>query len=425
MKNASTDGMKTIDRQWQKLRSASDISAAKFALSIGDSREILARLPAGSVHTCLTSPPYWKARDYGASKQIGLEADVGAYVRNMVAVFRGVRRLLKDDGTAWLNIGDCYLNGCGTVNGRPPATGWKRNKQLSLVPFRVALALEEDGWWVRNVCAWHKPNAMPASVTDRLANTWEPMFLLAKSEQYYFNLDAIRVPHRTDDSIERRRAVNGHNNGKAKGKAELRRWLNSPRHRATIDGLKEVRRRPNAPEAVVLASYLQKALAKKGLTIASVAEQLGEPFERTRHYFRTDAIGSRLPPERTWERLKRLLDLGPEFDEAMRVEIGDNVFRNHPNGKNPGDMTSIAASAGGSQEHFAIMPVGLAEWALKATLPANGICLDPFMGTGSTGVAAIRLGGRFVGVDVSSPCLAEFARRFGNLGRLNGHTSAQ
>jgi len=395
---------------WRTICATAAVSSKRYAVLVGDSRESLATLPAACIDTCLTSPPYWRARDYAHSRQIGLESSVDEYIKNIVAVFREVRRVLHDRGTAWLNIGDCYLNGCGTVNGKPPRTGWKRNKQLCLVPFRVALALEDDGWWVRNVGVWHKPNAMPASVGDRLTNTWEPVFLLTKSERYHFDLDAIRIPHQSDDAIERRRAENGHNNGKAKGKTELRRWLNSPRHRATIDGLKEVRRRPNAPEAPVLAAYLQQALARKGVTIDWVAKQIKQPFERTRHYFRTDRIGSRLPPEETWEVFKKLLDLGPEFDDAMRVEIGDNVFRNHPKGKNPGDFQSIAA-ASGSEEHYAIMPVGLAEWALKATLPPNGVCLDPFMGTGSTGVAALNLGGRFIGVDVNRQYLARFVAR--------------
>jgi DNA modification methylase len=409
-------------KNWASIRASAVVSSGQYALFCGDSQEALRSIPNQSVDTCVTSPPYWRARDYGTSKQLGLEHEVDDYVARLVAIFQQVRRVLKDCGTAWLNIGDCYFNGCGTVNGRPPAKGWKRNKQLALVPFRVALALEEDGWWIRNVAVWHKPNAMPSSVKDRLTNTWEPVFLLAKSADYYFDLDAIRVPHQTDDSIERRRAENGHNNGKAKGKSELRRWLNSPRHRVTIDGLKEVRRRPGAPRSTTLAAYLQSALEKKGVTIGWVAEKLGLPFERTRHYFRTDAIGSRLPPEETWHRLKGLLDLGPEYDDAMTVELGDNVFRNHPKGKNPGDMTSIASS-GASQEHFATMPVPLAEWALKATLPTNGVCLDPFMGTGATGIAAMKMGGRFVGIDVQKSFLSQFVGRL-HVGKLNGKARA-
>src|SRR5262249_16181269 len=150
-------------------------------------------------------------------------------------------------------------------------------------------------------------------------------------------------------------------NGKASGQAGLRRWLNSPRHRSTIDGLKTVKRRPNAPRAVELAAYLRDALERKGRSIAWVAEQLDLPFERTRHYFRTDEIGSRLPPEDTWQRLKGLLDLDESFDEAMEVEVGDNVFRNHPKGKNPGDLISVALRGSG-HPHFATMPRPLAEW---------------------------------------------------------------
>jgi len=401
---------KATDSEWATICSVASLSTSRYAAILGDAEESLRRLPPGTVNTCVTSPPYWQARDYGNPRQIGLESRVEDYVQRFVGVFDALRRVLAEDGTVWLNVGDRYLHGCGTVDGKPPEKGWKRNKQLTLVPFRLALALQEDGWWVRNVLSWHKPNAMPASVTDRLSNTWEPVLLLTKAEKYYFDLDAIRIPHTTDDEIERRRAANGRNNGKAKGQKDLRRWLNSPRHRASIDGLKEIRRRPNAPDPTILAAYLREALNRKGVTLHWVAEQLGLPFERTRHYFRTDQIGSRLPPEDTWEQLKSLLDLGPEFDEAMQVEVGDNVFRNHPKGKNPGDMVRISAS-GASTEHFAVMPVALAEWALKATLPPGGVCLDPFMGIGSTGIAVLRLGGRFVGIDIERRFINQFAKR--------------
>lgn len=393
---------------WEEIASGAQVSSAEYALFLGSAEAVLTGLPAGSVHTCLTSPPYWSVRDYEHPDQIGLEADLDGYVSALVRTFREVRRVLRDDGTAWLNVGDCYFHGAGTVNGLPPTTGWKRNKQLCLAPFRLALALQEDGWWVRNAVVWHKPNAMPSSVRDRLTNTWEPVFLLAKAERYYFNLDAIRVPHQTDDAHERARAERGEANGKAKGKEDLRRWLNSPRHRVTIEGLREVRRRPNAPDCTRLAAYLRAAAARRGVDVRWVARQLGLPYERTRHYFRSDRLGSRLPPEDVWERLKVLLDLGTEYDEAMAVEVGDNAFRNHPNGRNPGDLQSITLS-GASREHFATMPLGLAEWALKATLPPRGVCLDPFMGTGTTGVAALRQGGRFVGIDLREDFLAHFA----------------
>jgi DNA modification methylase len=387
-------------RDWSSIKAAATYSGSDFALFIDDSVNALSQLPDGSVNTSLTSPPYWSARDYAHSDQLGLEDDVNDYVERLVKVYRELYRVLADDGTAWLNIGDTYFNKTITVNGKPPRSGWQRSKQLSLVPFRVALALEDDGWWLRNVAVWQKPNAIPSSVQDRFTNTWEPVFLLAKSDRYYFNLDAVRVPHSTDDSTERVRAERGNADGKAKGKQELRRWLNSPRHRSTIDGLREVERRPNAPEAVELAAYLRTFLKKRKRSIQWVADELGLPFERTRHYFRVDEIGSRLPPPETWERLKDLLELDDAYDVAMQIEVGDNVFRNHPLGRNPGDVMSFSVAAHRGT-HLAVMPMKLASHTLRATLPPGGSCLDPFMGSGTTGHAARALGGRFIGIDVN------------------------
>jgi DNA modification methylase len=395
--------------QWDQIKKKAYLKGDRYALFKGDAAKALCKIPDSSVNTCLTSPPYWSVRDYEAKEQIGLEDSVEAYVEKIVAVFREVKRTLTNDGTAWLNIGDCYINGAKAGD---PA--WKRNKQLALVPFRVAIALENDGWWVRNTVVWNKPNAMPSSTSDRLTNAWEPIFLLAKSDRYFFNLDSVRVPHKTEDHIERRRAADGNAAGKAKGREELRRWLNSPRHRATIDGLKEVRRRPNAPQATELAAYLRAAADKKGIAVKDVATVLGQPFERVRHYFRTDEIGARRPPEETWSTLKALLSLDDRYDEAMSIEVGDNVFRNHPNGRNPGDVQSFPLTGGASDTkgHFALMPSSLANWCLQASLPPGGVCLDPFMGAGTTGLAALAMGGRAVGVDVRPDYLELAASRF-------------
>lgn len=406
-------GMRKTDRAWEAAQASADVKGNDYALFVGDSLRVLKNLPSEAVSTCLTSPPYWGARDYEHDDQIGLEETIEEYVGRLADVFDEVKRILKPRGTAWLNLGDCYLHGVGTIGGKPPKTGYRRNKQLALIPFRVALALQERGWWVRNTLVWQKTNAMPASVRDRLTNTWEPVFLLAKSEDYFFNLDAVRVPHRTSDAIERLRAEKGAN-GKAKGKNELRRWLNSPRHRATIEGLREIRRRPNAPEAIELAAYLRRAAERKGLSIKQIARQMGQPFERIRHYFRTDEIGSRVPPEETWEELKELLDLGTEFDDAMSVEVRDNVFRNHPKGRNPGDVASFAV-APSAATHFATMPQSLADWLLSATLEQGETCLDPFMGVGTTGLSALRRGGRFIGMDIHRHYLKDFVRLAGGV----------
>lgn len=177
-------------------------------IHLGDCREILKGLPANSVHCCVTSPPYFGLRDYGCDGQIGLESTPAEFVAQMVAVFREVRRVLRDDGVLWLNLGDTYAaGGMGQGSGkqltnRGTATGGHMDKprkapdglkpkDLIGVPWRVAFALQEDGWWLRQEIIWHKPNPMPESVTDRCTKSHEQIFLLAKSERYYFDSVAI------------------------------------------------------------------------------------------------------------------------------------------------------------------------------------------------------------------------------------------
>ena len=178
-----------------------------YDLHVGDCRAILATLPERSVQCVVTSPPYFGLRDYGASGQIGLEPTPDAYVAELVEVFRGVRRVLRDDGTVWLNLGDSYA-GAGYSNhdntgGAQREDGGKqkhltgsglKNKDLIGIPWRVAFALQADGWYLRSDIIWHKPNPMPESVTDRPTKSHEYIFLLTKSARYYYDLEAIREP---------------------------------------------------------------------------------------------------------------------------------------------------------------------------------------------------------------------------------------
>ena len=177
---------------------------------VGDCRERLAELPDESVHCCVTSPPYYGLRDYGVDGQLGLEESPDAYVAGLVEVFREVRRVLRDDGTLWLNLGDSYAGGGGfspdspsnragskqtTQKGAKPGgikpQGVVKPKDLIGIPWRVALALQADGWYLRSDIIWHKPNPMPESVRDRPTSAHEHLFLLAKSGRYYYDADAI------------------------------------------------------------------------------------------------------------------------------------------------------------------------------------------------------------------------------------------
>lgn len=201
-------------------------------IQVGDCRELLKAMPAQSVHCCVTSPPYFGLRDYGMAAQIGLEQTPDAFVAELVDVFREVRRVLRDDGTLWLNIGDSYA-GAGYSNhkgtgGTQREDGGKqrhlsgtgcKNKDLIGIPWRVAFALQADGWYLRQDIIWHKPNPMPESVRDRCTKAHEYIFLLSKSERYYFDSEAMREPCSED---MQRRAAKGHTRG-AGGKIDASR----------------------------------------------------------------------------------------------------------------------------------------------------------------------------------------------------------
>lgn len=199
----------------------------------GDCRALLSTLAAESVQTCVTSPPYFGLRDYGVAGQIGLEATPDAFVAELVAVFRDVRRVLRDDGTLWLNLGDSYtgsgkggnpeagkqatnrgsqsvgsLYGTGKTTRETAVTNVTRGtfgigaKQLLGMPWRVAFALQSDGWILRADIVWEKPSVMPESVTDRPTRSHEYVFLLAKNPTYYYDADAIAEPAVTDQERE-------------------------------------------------------------------------------------------------------------------------------------------------------------------------------------------------------------------------------
>jgi len=203
-------------------------------LYCGDALEVLRELPDNTVHCCITSPPYFGLRDYGIDGQIGLEETPEEYVVRLVEVFREVRRVLHPAGTLWLNLGDSYAGSWGNYhpnsppgkhgqrlkntarwnreayrdqNFRPPTAGLKclKPKDLVGIPWRVALALQADGWWLRQDLIWHKSNCMPESVKDRCTKAHEYLFLLARSERYYFDPVSIQEPVKDDTAARYKR----------------------------------------------------------------------------------------------------------------------------------------------------------------------------------------------------------------------------
>ena len=207
------------------------------SIILGDCRDVLKTLPDESVHCVVTSPPYFGLRDYGVDGQIGLEPTPDAFVAEMVGVFREVRRVLRTDGTCWLNLGDSYAGSWGAQSrehagkhaphvsalsanqvkaaairasgtGSASRTPGLKPKDLIGIPWRVAFALQADGWWLRQDIIWHKLNPMPESVTDRCTKAHEYLFLLTKSATYHYDNLAIAEPlARPDEGTRNRRSV--------------------------------------------------------------------------------------------------------------------------------------------------------------------------------------------------------------------------
>ncbi|MBZ9975496.1 DNA-methyltransferase [Mesorhizobium sp. BR-1-1-10] len=186
---------------------------------LADARYKLAEFPDGHFQCCVTSPPYWGLRDYEHPDQIGAEDELDDYVRDLVSVFREVRRTLRDDGTFWLNIGDAYTSGGRTwrapdkknkgraMTYRPDTPDGLKPKDLIGLPWKIAFALQADGWYLRSDIVWNKPNCQPESVKDRPTRSHEFVFLLTKSEKYYFDQAGMVEPATGTQGSKNRRTV--------------------------------------------------------------------------------------------------------------------------------------------------------------------------------------------------------------------------
>ena len=312
-------------------------------LLIGDALTELRKLPDASIDMVLTSPPYFRLRDYGRDEQIGLEPHVDDWVRRLLPVMRELRRVLRPTGSLWLNLGDTFAT--------HPREGAER-KSLLLGPERLALAMAADGWVLRNKIVWAKTNPRPTSVPDRLACTWEPVYLFTAGSRAFFDLDAIRQPHQT-----------------------------RPRRRGF---------RPDPRSG---------AASRKGTG-----------------------------------------RFGPKSDRLGGLTVLKAQGRvGHPLGKNPGDVWQLATGGLRIGSHPAVFPPALAERAILAGCPERrcsncrtayrrlvrrigatavrgalrrqcscpgkesepGVVLDPFLGAGTTALAAERIGRNWVGIELN------------------------
>jgi DNA modification methylase len=312
---------------------------------IGDCLTGLQGLPDGFVHTCVTSPPYYGLRDYGNDGQIGLEETPEAFVQKLVGVFREVKRVLRDDGTLWLNLGDSYAgSGKGGQSEEKRSENWQpeygnkgkryglKPKDLIGIPWMVAFALRADGWYLRQDIIWHKPNPMPESVTDRCTKSHEYIFLLSKSKQYYYDYESIKQESIQDwgsrlDRESKKSFPNGKQNGIRANGIVRDRLLNY--------NSKEKELRPN----VKRGGYEKEA------------------------------------------------DIPLPTDKANKRSVWTVTTKPF------------------SEAHFATYPEDLIAPCIKAGCPEGGLVLDPFMGAGTTALVARKLNRNYVGFELNEDYL--------------------
>lgn len=314
----------------------------------GDCREILRSLPDESVHCVVTSPPYWGLRDYGVAGQLGMEATYTEHVETMADLFDEVRRVLRKDGTLWLNYGDSYAS---SVNGRSAADtkaagnddrtfrdkpfstvqGILKPKDMCGIPWRVAFALQERGWYLRQDIIWAKPNPMPESVADRCTKAHEYVFMLTKSARYHYDADAI-----AEDAI-----YSGLANQDASGFKDPRSF--NGKHK---DGYR------------------------------TSDKQRG-------HGRRHAGFNDR------WDQMERAEQCSGKRNKRSVWNVATKPF---------------------SEAHFATFPPELIEPCILAGCPKGGTVLDPFGGAGTTGLVADRLGRNALLIELN-PAYAEIAQR--------------
>jgi DNA modification methylase len=357
----------------------------------GDCRDVLRSLPDESVNCCVTSPPYFGLRDYGVNGQIGLEETPAAFVAEMVSVFREVRRVLRKDGTLWLNLGDSYAGSrcgeqgasgqiadrsvaaarCRSLN--KTAAGALKAKDRMMIPARVAIALQEDGWYLRDEIVWHKPNPMPSSVTDRTTPAHEMLYMLSRSSRYAYDADAIKEP-----------SVSGHPSGN--GFARPQQVARGGRGNAE-------QWQPVRPQAV----RAREIAAEKGLTEAHIAAIKAVGI--------TDVGKAQTTQDGFGKNTAEMMRLAAEAKVALGGYYREFLIAEMRNKRSVWTVPVMPFS----EAHFATFPADLITDAIKAGCPAGGTVLDPFGGAGTTALVADRLGRDAILIELN-PAYATMAR---------------
>jgi DNA modification methylase len=348
----------------------------------GDCIEQMRTLPADSVQVCVTSPPYWQLRDYGVAGQIGLEATPDEWVAKLVAVFAEVRRVLRPDGVLFVNQGDSYAgSGRGSDGGSalpaglhataaaagavgrawvPPPAGL-REKNLIGQPWRLAFALQADGWYWRDVIVWHKLNPMPSSVRDRCTPAWEPVLMFSTSARYFWDADAIK--ERASENTNPRRS-----------RAAL--------DQGAIEGVGHRQGPPGNPAPYKMPDGWATHRGGHG-SFHKHGREKGAPAGR------------------------KLADAGSGTKNNGSMDAALAVMPEYRNKRNVWSLASEPMR----DEHFAAYPTALVRPCVLAASRPGDTVLDPFSGSGTTGLVALQLGRRYVGCELNPQYVAMSEQR--------------
>jgi DNA modification methylase len=397
----------------------------------GDVIDVLAQLPAGIAQTCITSPPYWGLRSYlpdghdDKTAELGLEATPELYVERLVAVFREVWRVLRDDGTVWLNLGDSYASGNGgdtrssgfneryfgkpSIEDKQGATNAQlpamqrppglKPKDLVGIPWRVAFALQADGWTLRSDIIWAKPNPMPESVSDRPTKAHEYLFLLTKQPRYFYDADAIREPN---DAVHMRWTKTKRKTVGGEGEPGV---YQGAFNRAIANGSEAVGRNrrsvwtiPTEPFPEAHFATFPKALVRPCI-LAGTSE-------------RGECVACGAPWVRVVERV------GGTWDERKANGAPMRYGLESPKGTPANRMGDLSSETTGWRAsctcaHGIGRPPGTGTDGNQPRTPQT--VLDPFIGSGTTALVARNHGRRCIGIDLSAEYLAIAARRLQQL----------
>jgi len=367
----------------------------------GDCLEELRKLPSEAVDCCITSPPYYGLRNYGCDGQIGLEESPEAYVSKLVEVFREVRRVLKKEGTLWLNLGDsyagssgCHKGGSEKANSNAGATNSYimpkpgKPKDLIGIPWMVAFALRADGWYLRQDIIWSKNNCMPESVTDRCTKSHEYLFLFAKSQRYYFDSEAIKEPSVTNDP---RRPYTSRGAWEMDGRAPEQ--IHSGERRAGNDFSKRNKR----------SVWQVNTVPYREAHFATFPEKLIEPCILAG----TSERGVCPECGKSWIRqIEKTEKKSKDYD----AYDGNGRFNSIP-GNNGVNANRKAVDGGSSIARYDSKTIGWLPSCQCSCDPVPGVVLDPFFGAGTTGLVAKKLGRHFVGIELNPEYISMAQKR--------------